>query len=160
MRNITILFLLAFSIAACTQRESEADQKKGAYKIGSTGPGGGVIFYVKGNTYMEISPNLGDYKWSDAIKAAKDYRGGGYTNWYLPSKDELNLAYINWFKSIHDTGDDDLNFMFSMTVSDVCWSSSEYNSDSAWYQDFIGGDQDKIPKIFRYGVRAVRTFNP
>ena len=72
---------------------------------------------------------------------------GGYTDWFLPSKDELNLMYEN------------------LKVSGVggfagyyYWSSSEYGAHYAWYQNFYNGNQNNYLKYGTYRVRAVRAF--
>lgn len=122
-------------------------QRQGASKIGEVGPGGGIIFYVEGNTSMEVSRILGDYEWEEAVKAAKDYRGGGYSDWYLPSKDELSSIYNNLQKNgISNLGEA------------VYWSSSQYSTDSAWNLNFANGSQSYYYKYSIYGVRAVRAF--
>ena len=80
-----------------------------------------------------------------AAGLARAHNGGGYTDWYLPSQDELNQLYIN--KSHLEA------------FIDVYWSSSEGNASSAWKQDFVdGGIQGNSGKGFAYYVRAVRTF--
>ncbi|GHV83193.1 hypothetical protein AGMMS50212_05330 [Spirochaetia bacterium] len=69
------------------------------YKIGYIGPGGGIIFAVEGESYSEVSRLLGGYSWDEAVKAAKNYRGGDFKNWYLPSVTELKLVYDNLVKT-------------------------------------------------------------
>ena len=81
-----------------------------------------------------------------AAKLCHDYHGGGYTDWYLPSLDELNKIYIN-------------QVAIGGLASDVYWSSSESNPTRAWYKYFGNGFQgidDKEVTVFR--VRAVRSF--
>ena len=76
----------------------------------------------------------------------------GYSDWFLPSKDELNLMYAN---------------LKSNNLADfkefAYWSSSEYSSSGAWYQNFANGSQSTINKgNASYGpflhVRAIRAF--
>jgi len=38
------------------------------------------------------------------------------------------------------------------------WSSSEYNNNNAWYQNFSNGNQNNNNKNNTYRVRAVRDF--
>jgi hypothetical protein len=72
---------------------------------------------------------------------------GGYNDWFLPSKDELNLMYEN-LKVFGVGGFADGSY----------WSSSEYDADYAWFQDFDDDIQISYPKDWTYRVRAVRAF--
>ncbi|MDR1586438.1 MAG: DUF1566 domain-containing protein [Treponema sp.] len=72
---------------------------------------------------------------------------GGYRDWFLPSKDELNLMYRNLkAQGLGGFGDN------------WYWSSSEYGDDNAWDQDFSDGIQDTNHKNVTHSVRAVRAF--
>jgi len=72
---------------------------------------------------------------------------GGYDNWFLPSKDELNLMYTNL--KVAEVGS---------FADGTYWSSSEYFAYNAWSQDFFSGNQYYDPKDFNFRVRAVRAF--
>jgi hypothetical protein len=117
------------------------------YKIGDTGPGGGIVFAGEGNTGMEVSRLLGEYNWSGAINAAGSYRGGGFSDWHLPSRSELSLIYEN----IQKAGLVNLGNAYY-------WSSSEVIGNSAWLQYFSNGAQYLDFKDTTYSVRAVRAF--
>jgi hypothetical protein len=71
----------------------------------------------------------------------------GYDDWYLPSKDELNLIYTNLY--LHGLG----NF-----TKGYYWSSSQYNNATSWAQSFQYGYQLSSNKSGKLGVRAVRAF--
>ena len=90
---------------------------------------------------------------------------GGYDDWYLPSKDELNKLYLMYLK-YSSTGERG-NFNPS-SFNQAYWSSSEcageYGLVLAWYQYF---DNDPAPgddlqntdyKTQTFSVRAVRSF--
>ena len=73
------------------------------------------------------------------------YKHDGFTDWYLPSKDELNLL----FQQRNVVGG------FS---GENYWSSSEASRGKAWDQEFDGGFQFKDSKFFTLNVRAIRSF--
>lgn len=119
-------------------------------KIGDIGPGGGLVFYIEGNRAYECSEVLGERNWRDARDLCREYRGGGYDDWYLPDSDELNYIYQNLRKPGKISG----NSWF--------WSSSAYYDYSyvyAWGQRFSDGYQYYYNKDYAYSVRAVRSFN-
>jgi TolB-like protein len=131
--------------------ENSDTQPVKTYKIGDAGPGGGTVFLVEGNTGLEVSRVLGSYSWAEAIDTAKKYDGGSFSDWYLPSKDELNFIYVNLQKAgVVNLG------------SDLYWSSSKNDSDSysyrAWTQEFSNGLQETKNRNNTYSVRAVRAF--
>jgi hypothetical protein len=77
----------------------------------------------------------------------------GYDDWFLPSKGELDLMY----KNIGPGAPAPLTNVGGF-VSSFYWSSSEWDSGSAWYQEFSNGFQGKYPKYNTYYFRAVRAF--
>lgn len=116
--------------------------------IGDEGPGGGTIFFAERGKYMECSGEFGTYNWEEAVNRAKNYRGGGLTNWHLPNKEELYFMYQN------------LHLKGLGCFGSVYWSSSQYNNNNAWLQYFSDGDQVYNYKYLDdYNVRAVRTFS-
>jgi hypothetical protein len=68
-----------------------------------------------------------------------------YGDWYLPSKYELNLLYL---QKIVIGGFSDANY----------WSSSESTSTGAWYQYFGNGVTNDNRKDFAGRARAIRAF--
>ena len=91
---------------------------------------------------------------SYAAGLARAYTGGGYTDWFLPSKDELNKMYLNR-ATINTTAASNSGSDFG---NSFYWSSTEGDYNSAWLQYFTSGSQYDYGKYFTYYVRAVRAF--
>ena len=68
-----------------------------------------------------------------------------YSDWYLPSKDELNKLYLN-------------QFTIGGFVAYDYWSSSESDAGDAWGQNFNSAFRFDDHKSDTYHVRAVRSF--
>ena len=92
---------------------------------------------------------------SYAAGLARAYNGGGYTDWYLPSKNELNQMFLNK-ATINTIAAANGGSSFSTTIN--YWSSTENGWNNAWYQYFADGGQSDRRKHNTYGVRAVRAF--
>lgn len=75
---------------------------------------------------------------------------GGYGDWVVPNRDELDLLYENkeMFK-----GDDSF-------YDNGYWSSSETSATNAWSQTFSSGYQNSYYKTDSDYVRAVRRVTP
>ncbi len=86
-----------------------------------------------------------------AARVCDDYSvtvgGIVYDDWFLPSKNELNLMYVN----LHQ------NALGGFGGSGY-WSSTENDYYSAWEQDFSFGGQYYNNKYSNARVRAVRAF--
>jgi hypothetical protein len=183
----------------------------GTCVVGSTGPGGGTVFYVASpkftstgsacNTackYLEAAPagwittdtpaeqtncsaqgtisvdpkcewsgNTIDYALTGteigtgyantsamiaqsdtagrAGTVARAFQGGGKTDWFLPSKDELNQMFAK--KGI-----------IGGFASAIYWSSSELDASVARVQSFYAGYQNSNFKTELFYVRPVRAF--
>jgi hypothetical protein len=82
---------------------------------------------------------------SYAAQLCDDLTEGGYDDWFLPSKDELDKLFIN-------------KVAIGGFAVDIYWSSLEDSAFDAWLQSFLAGSQGKTRKDRTYRVRAVRTF--
>ena len=80
-----------------------------------------------------------------AARLCSDLTQGGYSDWYLPSKDELNKLYLS-------------KVAIGGFVNGNYWSSTEYDATYAYYQNFTGGSQSSINKNNILWTRAVRSF--
>jgi len=83
------------------------------------------------------------------MQMAEDYQGGGYDDWYLPNKTELNYIYEN------------LSVQGFIPDNGWFWSSSELNNntDYAWNKNIYSGAPNAIGKAYDSTVRAIRAFN-
>ena len=198
--------------------------------LGSTGPGGGIVFYDAGSQqswgrYLEVAPagwsgtstdpakiwcdvtnvhfaesitdvslkatvgvEIGKGKAntnlmlagcsSGAGHTAMEYRGGGQSDWYLPSRDELNelCKYAKFLPTGTNTdcptkpecaplatlckSIGTLREGFSDAYPYYYWSSSETVAGAAWSQYFADGSQGGAGKYVHGYVRPVRAFGP
>jgi hypothetical protein len=81
-----------------------------------------------------------------AARLCGDLVLGGYSDWYLPSKDELNQLYLN-------------RVAIGGFANNIYWSSTEFSNGGAWAQSFGNGGQYGNGKYEGYAVRAVRAFS-
>jgi hypothetical protein len=104
------------------------------------------------NTTTIISEQ-GDTETSYAAGVARAYTGGGYSDWFLPSTDELNKMHKNIGQGnvlgLGNVGNFNNNFY---------WSSTERGDFNAWAQVFSTGNQYDYSKGVASYVRAVRAF--
>ena len=99
-----------------------------------------------------------------AAKVCTDYtideNGVTYDDWFLPSKDELNLMWSNLADpdgNGQNTGPADPNNIGNFAQQPY-WSSKEFNNVFARIQLFDDGSQNVTNKANTVNVRAVRAF--
>ena len=80
-----------------------------------------------------------------AANYCADYRGAGYSDWYLPSEDELYLMYANR-RSLADLQISDSNY----------WSSTQTSASNAQVVYMFNGARFTNGKSYSYLVRPVR----
>lgn len=78
-----------------------------------------------------------------AAEWAAELSIGGHEDWYLPSRRELRLAWVN---------------VPELFQSGWYWSSTQSSPDSAWCQGFSVGNQTSYDKTGELRTRAVRRF--
>lgn len=81
-----------------------------------------------------------------AAKLCADLELDGYSDWFLPSKDELDLMYLQ-------------KDVIEGVSPGYYWSSSQINDREAWHQQF-GGNVYGVAgfKTYTHCVRAARAF--
>jgi len=80
---------------------------------------------------------------------------GGYSDWFLPCKDELNEMWVTIGQGSVINGIVNIGGFTNYWY----WTSSEGSSNESWRQDFqAGGQSSNGPKNSMYNVRAVRAF--
>jgi hypothetical protein len=133
---------------------------------------GGIVFWIDGNgggkvCALEDEPTA--LNWSDAMSLFDSYTNsdtgtGVYNDWYLPSKDELQLMYANLqrFGCSTNTPSATDSDLWATRKGDFStawyWSFTEVDNSSARAQYFDNGFQGNLNKNFTNYVRAVRAF--
>jgi hypothetical protein len=119
----------------------------------STGTKATALGTGRANTDTIIAA-FGAVTTSYAAGVARAYTGGGYTDWYLPSKDELHKLYVNRVA---------IGGFSLQSPDDNYWSSSEGTEGwglLAYMQHFEPGDlySGTINGTEKLRVRAIRSF--
>gem|GEM_PF-6720182 len=86
------------------------------------------------------------YTDTDAAHWCTNMNFGGYTGWYLPSKDELNYVIYNNKAALGGF------------ASSNYWSSTEKDAATAWIQTFTIGTQGFSTKTGSIYVRCARSY--
>ena len=167
--NIVFAIVIIFNmisagknLSSCEELEADAnvilpfDSEKLLLKLNMTNSNsgklanGGIIVYTdeKGEHGLVCSiSDLGIGDWNSAKQLCDNYNEGGFSDWRLPTKDELQLIYLLLHKR-----------KIGGFASSIFWSSTEFNKSSAWLQDFDNGLQDNYSTDNGCNVRAVRAF--
>ena len=101
------------------------------------------------------SGNTSSMTISNAATYVNGLTDGGFTDWYLPSIDELKLLLINRFnvnKSLDTLSATELSLSFEY------WSSTERDASNAYLVRFFAGNISDEIKTNTNSVRAVRAF--
>lgn len=118
---------------------------------------GGIVFYLNNTGQHGLIAAKADiqghsdgkeegcFTWADAKTACHNLVSNGYSDWFLPNKDQLNQLYLNE-SAVGDF------------VDKFYWSSTERDASNAWRQFFGDGYQHDYSKSQGYRARAVRTF--
>jgi hypothetical protein len=133
---------------------SQIEQMEG-YKVKPRGVvsqfkhGGFVVFEENGHGLVAAITDLENMDWNSAKPACEELISNGYSDWYLPSKEELNLVYVNLGK-----------FGIGCFREGFYWSATEQNRLFAWGREFDEGDflLWAMQKTMKLNVRAVRSF--
>ena len=122
------------------------DIEWGAYGTDISGADGTTVGTGEQNT-ADIVAYLGTGS-TYAAQLCDGLSEGGYDDWFLPSKGELNLMYENLYQQ-----------GLGGFTYDYYWSSSEFSSNDAWRQYFDTGSQVSSYKYYNTTrVRAVRAY--
>ena len=131
------------------------------------------------NTADMVTAGIADHP---AANFCKNLSIGGFTDWYLPARYELDIAYFNlkpstdanitsWGTNIYAVPQRDTNWTAAYPTQTALtafntsaeafvdgghWSSSEVNITKGWRVVFSVGNQDAVFKSSSYRVRAFR----
>jgi len=121
--------------------------------------GGGIIFYVDSTGQHGMIAAKSDlpghseggdegfFSWEDAKMACQNLVKNGYSDWFLPDKEQLSQLYLKK-KIVGGFVGSNLHY----------WSSSEISVEGAWCNYLNDGDQSPDLKTNFNRVRPIRAF--
>ncbi|MCX5908573.1 MAG: DUF1566 domain-containing protein, partial [Deltaproteobacteria bacterium] len=135
-------------------------------KAGETGRDGRFIAYSNG-TVLDTRTNLmwaardngSDINWANAKSYCENYRGGGYSDWRMPTQDELAglydtaKTYQSECRSIFTTLDLHLTELIRLTCY-ALWASETRGSEAAFFY-FDSGTRNWYHQSRDLGARAL-----
>lgn len=163
-----------------------APKAKGELEEASWGlPGNDAPTAISFNDGLASTRAMADAK-SDLARWMLALDIAGFADWYLPSRDELEILYRNLkpttqqnyctFRDGENPSTVPVSYPYSATspaqtqatafaeggeeafAPSWYWASTQFSPTSAWFQDFGGGGQHDDHKGGEYRARAVRRF--
>jgi len=158
--NTSCKHLEAAPADAASNFANEANQ--GTTVSGAKGTAIGTGF----QNSVDIANQSGNTSVGSAAVYAREYRGGGLTDWYLPSGDELNQLckwargqdWVSNSKLCNNTGSFNSGLGASGFSATSYWSSTEWFGPYANYQRFSDGGKNVNTKNKFFNFRPIRAF--
>jgi tetratricopeptide (TPR) repeat protein len=115
----------------------------------------GTVLDTSSNFMWAAKDNGSDINWTNAKPYCQNYRGGGFTDWRMPTQVELEGLYDGSIK-----GHNGYNLTTLITLTDCCpWASEEIGSTAARF-NFTNNRRRISPKTGNNGrvlpVRSVK----
>ena len=124
----------------------------------------GTVLDTRTNLMWAAKDNGSNINWQDAKNYCKNYRGGGYTDWRMPTQDELAELYDETITNVNLPADDcgggyHLTNLIHLTC--CCPWASETRGSMAAYFGFSNGhrrwlDQSYMGSTLVLPVRSVK----
>ncbi len=132
-------------IAAPSDQSTGSSAEWGCSGTAISGAVGTAIGTGKQNTIDIMAAETGCATAGIAARLCGDLVLGGFSDWYLPSRDELRKLCLN-------------KTAIGGFAADTYWSSSQGDANSAWYNFFPNDYEVSNIKSGAHYVRAVRAF--
>ncbi len=130
-----------------TGRETGRDGRFIAYN-------NGTVLDTRTNLLWATEDNGSNITWQDAKSYCENYRGGGHTDWRMPTQDELAGLYDPAKAYSSNCGDDVyLTALIRLTCS-ALWASETSGSAAAAFR-FRDGERGWAPQSGGRGLRAL-----
>jgi len=146
--NTTGKYFEAAPVAAQVLRKwaTDTDPGIGLGNAATTVSGAdGIVIGTGQQNTADIVAQTGNVAATSAAVYCDEYTYGGFSDWFLPSKDELNELYLN-------------QVVIGGFISSYYSSSSEVSNEAFWFQSFIDGNPNTPYKNNAYYIRPVRSF--
>lgn len=167
-----VIAISVFSCKKKDEATPSARTSESAYAVGKSYEGGVVIYESGGHGIIAAeSDQASNYQWGNLAETlttqtatgtgqanttaivAEQGNGSavyicdhltlsGYSDWYLPSKDEMHLVYLQ---------------KATLNLVGTYWTSSLV-SGGVWAQECTGGSQVQVNTSSNLKIRAVRSF--
>ena len=144
MLGAPIVFGLLFAVESATLAEAKNQgQSQGTNVVTWDGRfiayDNGTVKDTKTGLMWAAKDNGKDINWHDAKQYCENYRGGGYTDWRMPTQDELAGLYDNSESYQVTQGTYNVHLTPLIQLSACCpWASNTRGSSAAVF-DFSGG---------------------
>jgi hypothetical protein len=93
----------------------------------------GTVLDTQTNLMWAAKDNGSDINWADAKSYCENYRGGGYTDWRMPTLDELEGLYDTDKTYIPDCGHDVFLTELIRLTCYAHWAFQTNGSDAAYF---------------------------
>ena len=115
---------------------------------------------------VDIANQSGNTSTGSAAVYAREYRGGGFSDWYLPSVSELNQlckwargqAWVSDATQCNSSGSINSGLGASGFAAGSYWSSTDWFNIYAYYRSFNAGGQNYNSKDNGFAFRPIRAF--
>ena len=123
---VVAILIGTFITARCaTVREASQDGRFIAYD-------NGTVLDTSTNLMWAAKDNGSDINWTNAKSYCQNYRGGGFTDWRMPTQAELVGLYLGGLYDVSGKGHNGYHLTTLITLTDCCpWTSEVMGSNAS-----------------------------